>query len=160
MRANRLRVGSFERFPVLPEVFESAKKLRSGDEQMLFGSNWRRDREARKARLLAKYGRTAEIANLGRQIAFQEILSRPSSEGLPLAQQEYFELRIEEFEEFLGRTYSVKQLRTQWSDTFQVLVTASTAIEFRPTLQEAKELCEDWRKVLISMGFTESDMDF
>jgi hypothetical protein len=90
----------------------------------------------------------------------QEILSKPECESLPLAEQEFYELCIEESDDIWRPGFIVKQTRAQWSEIDRQVMWEEPEWERWPTLNKAKERCEEWRKALAAKGFTQSDLDF
>ena len=99
-------------------------------------------------------------ANRQRRLVLQEVLSKPGEETLPLAEQEFYELCIEESDDVFRPGFVVKLTRAQWSDIDGQFVFESPKWERWPTLKKAKETCEEWRKALAAKGFTQSDLDF
>jgi hypothetical protein len=94
------------------------------------------------------------------RLVLQEVISRPQTENLPLEQQEFFELSIEESEDIWRPGFISKQTLIQWSEIDRDFMCENPVWERWPTLNKAKEICEEWRKALAAKGFTESDMDF
>ena len=129
------------------------KQSRRGDE--------RGEGEAeRKADATRRYLEAVALANQERKLVFQEMLSRPDSENLPLAQQEFYELCIEDSDDVFRPGFVVKQTRAEWSEIDRQVMWESPEWERWPTLKKAKEKCEERRKVLAARGFTQSDLDW
>jgi hypothetical protein len=95
-----------------------------------------------------------------RTIASQEVLSKPGFEALPLPEQEFYELRIEESNDIWRPGFVVKQFHVQWSEIDGQVMWEGVGVERWPMLETAKERCEEWRKSLAAKGFTQSDLDF
>ena len=90
----------------------------------------------------------------------QEVLSKAGAETRPLAEQEFYELCIEESDDAFRPGFIVKQSRAQWSEIDGQVIWKEPACERWPTLKSANDKCEEWRKALGAKGFTQSDMDF
>jgi hypothetical protein len=114
----------------------------------------------RKAEATRRYLEAVSLANQQRKLVLQEVLSKPGAEALPLAQQEFFELCIEEWDDVFRPGFVVRQTRAQWSEIDRQVMCESPEWERWPTLRKAKEKCEEWRKALAAKGFTQSDFDF
>jgi hypothetical protein len=91
---------------------------------------------------------------------FQEVLAKPCTDNAPLAEQEFFELCIEESDDVFKPGFVVKQTHAEWSQIDGQIMWEEPVWERWPTLKKAKEVCVEWRKVLAEKGFTLSDMDF
>lgn len=103
---------------------------------------------------------TMTSANQRRKLVFQEVVSKPGGEILPLAEQEYYELCIEELDEVFQPGFIVKQTRALWSEKDQQVMWESPEWNCCSTLKKAKEKCDERRKALAEKGFTQFDMDF
>jgi hypothetical protein len=87
------------------------------------------------------------------------VLSKPGAESAPLAEQEFYELSIEESDDAFRPGFVVKQTRAQWSEIDGQVMWEEPKWERWPTLKKAKEVCEAWRKALATKGFAQSDME-
>lgn len=90
----------------------------------------------------------------------QEVLSKPEGENLPLAEQEFYELCVEEYDDGWRPVFIVKQTRAQWSEIDRQVMWEEPAWERWPTLTKAKEICEERRMALVARGFTQSDLEY
>jgi len=95
-----------------------------------------------------------------RKLVFQEVFSKPGADKAPLAEQEFYELCIEESDDVFRPGFVVKQTRAEWSKIDGQVMWEGSEWERWPTLNKAKERCEEWRKALTAKGFRQSDMDF
>jgi hypothetical protein len=107
-----------------------------------------------------RYLEAVALANERRNFVLQEVLSKPGAETLPLAEQEFYELSIEESDDIWRPRFIVKQTHAQWSEIDGQVMWEEPEWERWPTLKKAKEKCEEWRKALAAKGFTRSDLDF
>ena len=107
-----------------------------------------------------KYLEAVALANERRKFVLQEVLSKPGAETQPLAEQEFYELSIEESDDIWRPGFIVKQTHAQWSEIDGQVMWEEPKWERWPTLKKAKEKCEEWRKALATKRFTQSDMDF
>jgi hypothetical protein len=107
-----------------------------------------------------RYLEAMALANQQRKLVLQEVLSKPHAETLPLAEQEFYELCIEESNDVWRPGLIVKQTHAQWSEIDRQFIYEDPQWERWLTLQKAEEQCEEWRKALASKGFTQSDLDF
>jgi hypothetical protein len=114
----------------------------------------------RNAEVTRRYLEAVALANQQRKLVFQEVVSKPGAETLPLAEQEFYELCIEESDDIWRPGFVVKQTHAQWSEIDQQEMWEEPEWERWPTLKKAKERCEEWRKALAAKGFTQSDLDF
>jgi hypothetical protein len=89
----------------------------------------------------------------------QKVLSKAGSETLPLAEQEFYELCIEESNDVFRPGFIEKQTRAQWSEIDRQVMWEGPEWEPWPTLNKAQEKCEERRKALAAKGFTQSDLD-
>ena len=94
-----------------------------------------------------------------RNLVLQEVLSKVGAETLPFAEQEFYELCIEESDDVFRPGFVVKQTRAQWSEIDRQVMWESPEWERWPTLNKAKEKCAEWRKALAKRGFALSDME-
>ena len=107
-----------------------------------------------------RYLEAVALTNQERELVLQEVLSKPGTETLPLAEQEFYELCIEESDDAFRPGFIVKQSRAQWSEIDGQVIWEEPEWERWPTLKKADERCEEWRRALAAKGFTQSDMDF
>jgi hypothetical protein len=114
----------------------------------------------RNADATRRYLEAVAVANQQRKLVLQEVLSKPGAETLPLAEQEFYELCIEESDDAFRPGFVVKQTRAQWSEIDRQVMWEGPEWERCPTLKKAKEKCEEWRKALAAKGLTQSDMDY
>jgi hypothetical protein len=116
----------------------------------------------RNAEATRRYFEAVAEAQAIRQqkLVIQEVLSKPGTDKAPLAEQEFYELCIEESDDAFRPGFVVKQTRAEWSEIDGQVMWEGPEWERWPTLNKAKEKCEEWRKALAAKGFTQSDMDF
>jgi len=114
----------------------------------------------RNAEATRKYLEAVALANQQRKFVLQEVLSKPGADNSPLAEQEFFELCIEESNDAFRPGFVVKLTRALWSEIDRQVMWESPEWERWPTLKKAKESCDEWRKALAAKGFTQSDLDF
>src|ERR1035437_274649 len=114
---------------------------------------------ARNAEVTRRYLEAVALSNQQRKLVLQEVLSKPECESLPLAEQEFYELCIEESDDAFRPGFIVKQTHAQWSEIDRHVMWEGLEWERWPTLRNAKERCEEWRKALAAKGFTQSDLD-
>ena len=107
-----------------------------------------------------RYLEAVALTNQERKLVLQEVLSKPGTETLPLAEQEFYELFIEESDDVFRPGYVVKKTHAQWSEIDSQAMWEEPEWERWPTLKKAKERCEEWRRALAAKGFVLSDMDF
>ena len=107
-----------------------------------------------------RYLEAVALPNQQRKLVLQEVLSKPGAETLPLAEQEFYELCIEESDDVFRPGFIVQQTHAQWSEIDRQVMWEEPEWERWPTLQKAKDRCEEWRKALAAKGFTQSDLDF
>jgi hypothetical protein len=107
-----------------------------------------------------KYLEAVVLSNEQRKLVLQEVLSKPGAETLPLAEQEFYELCIEESDDVFRPGFVVKQTPAQWSEIDRQVMWEDADWERWPTLKKAEERCEEWRKALAARGFSQSDLDF
>ena len=118
------------------------------------------DNEAeRNTEVTRKYLEAVALSIQQRNLVLQELLSKPGSESAPLAEQEFFELCIEESDDIWRPGFIVKQTHGQWSEIDGQVMWEEPEWELWPTLQKAKQRCGEWRKALAAKGFTQSDLD-
>ena len=121
--------------------------------------------------MCGRYGRRADkkrnaewIERLHEQggdiLVQQEILSRPDNSKKPIRDQEFYELRINDWTESWQPGYAVIQWRTKWSEVDQQFMWEDEQAEHWPTLDCAKNRYERRLRELKKRGFVHSDMDF
>jgi hypothetical protein len=113
----------------------------------------------RNAEATRRYLEAVGLSNQQRKLVLEEVLSKPGAETLPLAEQEFYELCIEESDDIWRPGSVVKLTRAQWSEIDGQVMWEGLKEERWPTLQKAMEKCEEWKKTLAAKGFTQSDMD-
>ena len=128
-------------------------------EQSRRGAVPRENEAERNAEVTRRYLEAVALANQQRKLAFQEVLSKPGAENLPLVEQEFYELCIEESDDIWRPGFIVKKTHAQWSEIDGQVMWEEPEWERWPTTKKAKEKCEEWRKALAAKGFTQSDMD-
>ena len=94
------------------------------------------------------------------RIVMQEVLSRPSDAKKPLHEQEFVELRLDDWTECWQHGFAVTELRIRWSEVDQEFMGFDEQQEVWPALQSARNQYERRRRSLTEQGFTNSDMDF
>jgi hypothetical protein len=90
----------------------------------------------------------------------QELLAKPGYDKLPVSKQDFYELRIKDSVDIWNPGIYMVLSRARWSQIDRQLMWSEIVSEKLPTLEKAKERYEDWRRFVVEMGFTESDMDF
>lgn len=143
---------------ILPEE-RTALCLMEKNRQFRLGYVPGENETERVADVTSKYLEAAALANQQRNLVWQEVLSKPGAETLPLAEQEFYELCVEESDDVFRPGFIVKQTHAQWSAIDGQVVWEDSEWERWPTLKKAEEKCEEWRKALAEKGFTQSDMD-
>jgi hypothetical protein len=114
----------------------------------------------RNAEATDRHLKAVALANQQRKFVLQEVLTKPGAENAPLAEQEFYELCIEESDDIWRPGFVVKQTHAQWSEIDGQVMWEEPEWERWPTLKKAKEKCEERRKALAAKGFTQSDMDY
>jgi hypothetical protein len=114
----------------------------------------------RNAEVTRKYLEAVALSNQQRKLVLQEVLSKPGAESAPLAEQEFFELSIEESDDIWRPGFIVKQTRAQWIEIDRDVMWEEPEWERWPTLRKAEERCDEWRKALAAKGFSQSDLNF
>ena len=119
------------------------------------------DEAERNAESTRRYLEAVAKAQAIRQqkLAFQEVLSKPGADKAPLAEQEFYELCIEESDDVFRPGFVVKKTHAEWSEIDGQVMWEGSESERWQTLKKAKERCEEWRKALAAKGFSQSDMD-
>jgi hypothetical protein len=96
----------------------------------------------------------------GSRIVVQEILSRPGDEKKPVTEQEFAELRIDDWTDSWKPGFAVTEWRIRWSETDQQFMWEDEQQEQWPALQTAQNRYQARLRSLKEQGFTHSDMDF
>jgi hypothetical protein len=112
------------------------------------------------AEVTRRYLEAIALANTQRRLVTQEVLTKPGAENAPIAEQEFYELCIEESDDAFRPDFIVKQTRAQWSEIDRQVIWEGPEWERWPTLKKAKGKCDERRKALAAKGFTHSDLDF
>ncbi|HEY1649445.1 MAG TPA: hypothetical protein VGF96_15795 [Terracidiphilus sp.] len=89
----------------------------------------------------------------------QEVLAKPGNQDLPLSEQEFYELRIDDSTDPEQPGFVVMQSRATWSEADKGMVWDEIEREHWIMYQAAKNRYAARRQVLMERGFTESDMD-
>jgi hypothetical protein len=89
----------------------------------------------------------------------QEVLAKPGYEDLPLSEQEFYEICLEETIDGLGGWFVVKQTRASWSEIDRGFMWDKAEREKWLTLEKAQECYRVRLQALRDDGFTQSDMD-
>lgn len=144
----------------IPSGERTAHCLMAKNQQQRRGYDTGQNAEERNDEVTRRYLEAVVLANQQRKLVFQEVLSKPGAENLSLAEQEFFELCIEESDDVFRPGFIVKQTRAQWSEIDGQVMWEAPEWERWPTLNKAKEKCEEWRKALATKGFSQSDMDW
>ncbi|HUY85702.1 MAG TPA: hypothetical protein VMU77_01205, partial [Acidimicrobiales bacterium] len=90
----------------------------------------------------------------------QEVLSKTDDPIMPLSEQEFYQLRLDDSDPTLQPGYVVKQWHGQWSEIDQQVMWDSPESEWWSTIEKAKERYDTRRQALAELGFVYSDMDF
>ena len=69
----------------------------------------------RDAEVTSRYLEAAALADQ-QKLVFQEVLSTPGAKSVPLVEQEFYELCIEESDDVFRPGFIVKQTRAEWSE--------------------------------------------
>jgi hypothetical protein len=94
------------------------------------------------------------------EIVLQEILSRPSDAKKPLEEQEFVELRIDDFTDSWRPGFAVTEWRIRWSEADQQFIWEDEQQEHWAALLTAENRYQVRLRSLKEQGFTYSDMDF
>ncbi len=94
------------------------------------------------------------------RIVSQEILSRPSDAKKPLKEQEFAELRIDDWTKSWRPRFAVTEWRIRWSEADQQFTWEDEQQEHWSALQTAMNRYEARLRSLKERGFTHSDLDF
>jgi hypothetical protein len=102
----------------------------------------------------------------------QEVLSKTTDSNVPLEEQEYFELRLDDlgfpfrsqFIDILGivarRRYIVREAHASWSEIDRDIMWEGYEHEECSTHEEAELRYEERRAAIVKKGFIHSDMEF
>ena len=72
-------------------------------------------------------------------IVMQELLSKADDSKIPLSEQEFYELRLDDSTDIWRPGFIVKQAYAQWSEIDRQIMWDEFESERLPTLEEAKE---------------------
>ena len=89
----------------------------------------------------------------------QELLSRSDDSKVPLRDQEFYELRLDDSDEMWNCQFVVRVAHAQWHEECGRVVWDEAETEILQTLEEAKERYAKRRRSLVEKGFIYSDMD-
>jgi hypothetical protein len=89
----------------------------------------------------------------------QEVLSKTDDLGIPLRDQEYYELSLLDEANDLGTRYCVRQAHAQWSEIDDQIMWDEQEDDHFWILDEAKQRYAERRLALTEKGFVCSDMD-
>jgi hypothetical protein len=92
--------------------------------------------------------------------AMQEVLSKPGHQNLPLTEQQFYELRIDDSSDPDAPGFQVSQSRASWSEPDKEMRWDEIEREHWATYEAARNRYTARRQALAERGFTESDMDF
>ncbi len=87
----------------------------------------------------------------------QEVLSKAEGK-IPLKEQEFYELKLQDVIAKLGTRYCVRQAHAEWSEIDGQITWDSEESDYW-ILEEAKKRYAERRKALVEKGFIYSDMD-
>jgi hypothetical protein len=90
----------------------------------------------------------------------QEILARPGYEKLPLSEQEFYGLYIDDSEDEEHPGFFVRQLHILWSEIDRHHIFDEMHSEHSANIELAQARYEARRRALIAEGFSHSDMEF
>jgi hypothetical protein len=94
------------------------------------------------------------------RLVLQEVLSRPGETKKPTSQQEFYELRINDWTDSFQPGYAVTEWRISWSEADKHFMWGDEQTEHWPTLDSAKNRYEARLRALNGKGFVHSDMEF
>ena len=115
--------------------------------------------EQRLEELILRY-KTAATQNLDPRTVMQEIFSRPSNAKKPVSEQEFAELRIDDWTDTWRPGFAVTEWRIHWSEADQKFMWEDEQTEIWGALQTAMNRYEARLRSLKQLGFLTSDMDF
>lgn len=88
-----------------------------------------------------------------------ELFWKTNGPDLPLAEQEYYELALEEPPNLWGTVYVVRRTHYEWDEAQGQMIPSDHIIDRIKTLEESKARYEAHRQILADLRFTHSDMD-
>lgn len=88
-----------------------------------------------------------------------ELLWKENTPKLPLAEQVYCELALEDATESSESPYVVRRTYYSWSEEQRRMAPADRVIDRAYTLEEADARYAQQRQILAEQGFVHSDMD-
>ena len=94
------------------------------------------------------------------KLVLQEILSKPSKSKKPMNQQEFYELRINDWTDSWRPGFAVIGWRISWSEIDKQFMRGDEQAELWPTLDSAKNRYEARLRALKEKGWVHSDMEF
>jgi hypothetical protein len=121
------------------------------------------------AELLQRYIKTIDLvvssptdkqSTIDARAILQEILSRPGDERKPINEQEFVELRVDDWTDSWKSGFAVTEWRIRWSEADQQFMWEDEQEEHWSALQTAMNQYEARLRSLKQQGFTHSDMDF
>jgi hypothetical protein len=101
----------------------------------------------------------------------QEVFSKTTDSNVPLQEQEYFELRLDDlgfpfrpqFVDILGivarHRFIVRESHAAWSEIDRNIMWEGYEHDVCPTLEDAKRRYEERRAAIVKKGFIYSDME-
>ena len=89
-----------------------------------------------------------------------ETLARPLELNASAAQQEIYELRIDQWDEIRGRGYFVRTSLASWSEIDRRVMWTEESVVSRRSYKEARQFYEHKRAEIVSRGFTFSDLEW
>lgn len=93
-------------------------------------------------------------------IVSQEILSRPDNKEKPLQDQDFVELRIDDWTRSCSHGFTVTEWRIRWSEADHQFMWEDEQQEQWTSLEAAMNRYEWRRRSLRDQGFSHSDMDY
>lgn len=124
----------------------------------MFGRRGRREESQINAEITQRY--MEALRSTESRIVLQEIFSKPHNETKPVKEQEFAELRIDDWTESYRPGFAVTEWRIRWSEIDQQFMWEDEQQELWSALQTAKNRYEARRVLLTEQGFSHSDMDF
>jgi hypothetical protein len=90
----------------------------------------------------------------------QEVLSRTKDTQVPLKEQEYYELRLDDIVSTTGTRFRFGEAHASWSEIDRQMMWDSMPNEEFATLEDARRRYDERRAALAKRGYIYSDMDF
>lgn len=90
----------------------------------------------------------------------QEVLAKPGYENLPLGEQEFYELSLDDSEDENQPGFFVRQAHYIWSEIDRQFMFDDLQTEHSAQIKTARARYEVRRRALVEQGFSHSDMDF